>query len=258
MCAVWDLGDSPLIGIADLGSDEDERIDRVLEVLEEYDGTVVGGDVEDVLESDPSVIVARGERSLSAIVRGGVECPVIPTGSVPGFDPTDPGELSTVVRSALEGTATIRDRSILEVGIEFDDGDDRSSSERAAFDATLVTAEPARISEFSVRRRGEEIAQFRADGVVVATPAGTRGYASTIGAPQLSRSVDAVAVAPIAPFVTRTRHWVVPPTDLVLAVERDEGEVALVVDGHPVETLSVGSRVTISRAGTLPVVVPNS
>ncbi|WP_126663084.1 NAD(+)/NADH kinase [Haloterrigena salifodinae] len=123
--------------------------------------------------------------------------------------------------------------------------------DRALFDVTLVTDEPARISEYGVASRGDSVARFRADGVVVATAAGSDGYAGAVDAPHLSTAVDAVAVAPVAPFVTDTRRWVLPDDRLELTVERDEGPIALVADGRRVTSVGVDARIAVSVADSL-------
>ena len=131
-----------------------------------------------------------------------------------------------------------------------DDGAD-TVRDRALFDITLVTDEPARISEYGVASRGDSVATFRADGVVVATAAGSHGYAGAVDAPSLSTAVDAVAVAPVAPFVTDTRRWVLPDDQLTLTVERDEGPIALVADGRRVTSVGVDARIDVSVADAL-------
>ncbi|WP_394351524.1 hypothetical protein [Halobacterium bonnevillei] len=51
----------------------------------------------------------------------------------------------------------------------------------------MVTAEPARISEYAVETGTERVDEVRADGVVAATPAGSHGYARDADGPLLSR-----------------------------------------------------------------------
>lgn len=221
-------------------------------------------------EPSPSVLVVRGEAALSAVARASPPVPVLPVGSIAGIETVDADDLSDAIAAVLAGEAHDRTRSTLELEFGFADaseaagsGDDESNDrsdrmetgERALFDVTLVTDTPARISEFSVRSRGESVATFRADGVVVSTPAGSHGYASAIDGPQLSAAVDAVAVTPIAPFVTRTRRWVLPEDGVTLTVERDEGDVRVVVDERSVGTIAVGDTVTVSKAGTLSTLV---
>ncbi len=104
----------------------------------------------------------------------------------------------------------------------------------------------------------ESVAQFRADGVVAATP-GSHGYAETIDGPLLSTAVEGVVVVPIAPFVTQTCRWVLPNDGVALSVERDQPPIVLCVDDRTVERISAGERVSITADGTLStVVVPES
>jgi NAD+ kinase len=103
---------------------------------------------------------------------------------------------------------------------------------RALFDLTLVSEEPARISEFTVRSGTDTVDCFRADGVVVATPAGSGDYARAAGGPVVGRGTGVVAVVPISPFATDTDHWVLDAASVVLRVERDDNPVELLVDGR--------------------------
>ncbi|QSW98330.1 NAD(+)/NADH kinase [Haloterrigena alkaliphila] len=271
MDAAWSADERPVVGIVDPNveagpSDGAESLEDALRpTLDAHDATAVGGDAADVLAGSPSVLVVAGEDALSAVARRRPDVPVLPVGDVTGIDAVDLDRLPAALEAVLEGDARIHRHPIL--GLEVEDrgdaagrgstGDAADSVERdgareyALFDATLVTDEPARISEYGVSSRGESVATFRADGVVIATPAGSHGYASAVDAPHLSAAVDAVAVAPIAPFVTQTRRWVLPDDDLAVTVERDEGDVRLVADGRSVATVDVDSRVTIAVDGAL-------
>ncbi|OAQ52155.1 hypothetical protein HTG_14330 [Natrinema mahii] len=255
MDAAWSAGDSPVVGVVDPEADGTEgvAVDRLEGAVADAGGTVVDGGLEGVLAADPSLLVTPGEAGLSALARAGVDTPVLPVGPVCGIESVDRDRLLDAVRQALRGTATRRERPVLEVSLESrsDATSDPIARERALFDVTLITDEPARISEYAVHSRGSAVATFRADGVVAATPAGTHGYASAVDAPQLSAAVDAVAVAPIGPFVTQTRQWVLPNDGLDVTVEREESDVQLVADGDAVGTVTVDRRVTVSVTGQL-------
>ncbi|WP_226481441.1 NAD(+)/NADH kinase [Natrinema amylolyticum] len=261
MDAAWDGDDSPVVGVVDTETDTSDaiEIDNPLEsAVADVDGTIASGTLEEVLAAEPSVLVAVGEATLSAVARADLDSPVVPVGSVTGINSVDRDRLPDALAAVLAGRAVRRERPVLEVTLESagdGDSDEPAVRERALFDVTLITDEPARISEYSIRDRGADVATFRADGVVTATPAGSHGYASAVDAPQLSPAVDAVAVAPIGPFVTQTRRWVLPDDELTFAVERDEGDITLVVDGRSVGTVTVDSRVTVSLAGSLPTLV---
>ncbi|WP_254767523.1 NAD(+)/NADH kinase [Salinilacihabitans rarus] len=251
--AAWTAGDAPLVGVVDPARSADEPahgeagLANVESVVADRGGESVVGGVPEVLAADPTAIVAVGESALSALADADPDAPVLPVDAGAGLGSVPPERAATAVDAALAGEAVERRRPVL--GVEASDG--RDAGGRALFDVSLFTDEPARISEYAVYSRGERVAQFRADGVVVATPAGTHGYAGAANAPQVAPTVEAVAVVPVAPFVTRTRRWVLPDDDLALSVERDEGDVALAADGRVLETLAPKTRVSIAASGSL-------
>ncbi|MFA9517654.1 hypothetical protein ACERIT_10625 [Halopenitus sp. H-Gu1] len=122
----------------------------------------------------------------------------------------------------------------------------------ALFDVTLVTSEPARISEYAVESGAEYRQSFRADAVTVATPIGTTGYARCAGAPVLSPGTGLVVV-PVAPFSTRTDTWVVNDS-ATISVEREEEPVSLVIDDEVCRTVGTDDPVSVSVDGRLRIV----
>ncbi|WP_440765786.1 NAD(+)/NADH kinase [Natronorubrum sp. DTA7] len=251
MDAAWSGAEQPVVGIVDSKTATALNADSIADA---HDATTVRGDLETVLAAEPSLLVTTGEDGLSAAARAQPGVPVLPIGDVDGIDTVSAARAPAALEAVLEGDATVRRHPVLGIEVEDDTGSNLIR-ERALFDATLVTDEPARISEYGVESRGEPVSTFRADGVVVATPAGSYGYSSALEAPHLASSIDAVAVSPIAPFATRTRRWVLPDDDIALTVERDEGDVTLVVDDRSVRTIDVGSRVRLGVDGALSTVV---
>ena len=262
----WTTDGAPLVGFVDeataVDADSDGRAGRTTDLesiaatlestVGDAGGDVATGSLERVLEADPSFLVTVGEAATLEAVHAAVDVPVLPVDAGRGVRSVSAARLPAAVDSVVGGDGVRRDHPIL--GVDTDDGD----RHRALFDVSLVTDEPARISEYAVRSRDGPVAQFRADGVVVATPAGSHDYASAASGPVLSPALEGVVVVPIGPFVTQTRRWILPDDELSLSVERD-GTVALVVDGDPVSTLDVDSQVTISADGSLPtLVVPES
>jgi NAD+ kinase len=253
MDTAWEPPDGPVVGVIEPESADVEGADVVetlTDCLEDCGGTLREGSAA-ALRGDVSLLVAVGETALSAAARERVEVPVLPVGDVDGIESVPPTLLPDALEAVLSGAAGLRQPPVFEVALT-------GERYRGLFDATLVTEEPARISEYGVRSRDELVASFRADGVVVATPAGTHGYAGAVDAPVLFDAVEAVAVAPIAPFTTRTRQWVLPEDGIELTVERDEGAVCLAVDEQAVATVPVGTPVRLDVEGALRVLVPST
>ncbi|NGM69961.1 NAD(+)/NADH kinase [Natronolimnobius sp. AArcel1] len=261
MDTAWSGRDEVAVGVAasDATSESDHEsavADAVSSATESCPHSLecVYGDLEALQAADLDLVIADGESTLSAVARAGLEVPVLPVGDVDGIDTVAREDVSRALPTIFDGDAREQSQPVLSAAIVDGDGN-AVGTERALFDVTLVTDEPARISEFAVRSRGDTVASFRADGVVVSTPAGTHGYASTLEAPQLSAAIDALAVTPIAPFVTKTSRWVLPDDGVRLTVERDEGPIQVVADEHASATISIDGAVTVSVTDTLSTLV---
>ncbi|KOX92918.1 NAD(+)/NADH kinase [Haloarcula rubripromontorii] len=182
-------------------------------------------------------VVAVGEDAVAAVARAEGDPLVLPVAAGRGVRSVPRDDAV----AAVSGLAEARVESHPVLRVTMPDG----TVEQAFWDVTLVTADAARISEFTVASTADRIGQFRADGVVIATAAGSPGYAHRVGGPILAPSEQAV-VAPIAPFATDPDHWVLPADGLSALVERDEATVKLLVDDHISRPVSYQERITIS------------
>ena len=228
-----------------VGGDE-----SVVDAVAAAGGDPTAGDATGVLDAEQRVVVAVGEPALVDLVAAGVDAPVLPVSVADGVRSVPASAVEPAVASVLSGEFGTETRPLLSVA----DGADEERA-RALFDLALVTAEPARISEFTVLDGDERVATFRADGVVVATPAGSTGYARAAEGPVVAPGTGVAAVVPISPFVTDADHWVLPDEAVGLLVERDETPVRLVADGRDAGTAAPGRRLSVSTRGALTIAV---
>lgn len=205
-----------------------------------------------VVESDPAAVVAVGERALVDLAVAGVEAPVLPVSVSDSVRPVPASAVESAVGSVLAGEFEAVAYPLLTV-----EGHAVEDPPHALFDLALVAGEPARISEYTVSSAGDRIATLRADGVVVATPMGSDGYAAAAGGLTVEVGAGTVVV-PVAPFSTSAKMRVidpVPETPLTVSVER-EGAVAVVVDGVRRGAVDRGADLRIERVDSLDVVTP--
>jgi NAD+ kinase len=198
-------------------------------------------------------VVTVGETALVAVAADAPDCPVLAMDVDRRVPSVSRDDLAATVESLLAGDAATRDRALLSVAA----GDRRL---RALFEVMLVTAGPAQISEYRVETTADgdrrTLDSVRADGVVVATPAGSWGYARDAGGPTVVAGTDALAVVPVAPFTVDPHRWVVSPP-LSVTVAREESAVELRVDGRERGTVARGDPVRVARDGTLTLVEPS-
>jgi NAD+ kinase len=187
-------------------------------------------------------LVTVGESALVDLIRENPDRPVLPVGEIDGFRSVQYEHAKRAIERLLNSAPPTRSYPIIAATGSFE-------PVLTLFDVGLVAAEPARISEFAVHSGPETVAQFRADGVVASTPAGSGGYNQHAGGPVIEPGTDVTSVVPIAPFATAVGHWVLPIDSVRLSVERDETPVDLLADGRRERTLTAGESVTLSRVG---------
>lgn len=206
-------------------------------------------DADDLVDADDrSVFVAVGSEALLEYVRRGGTGPMLPIG-------VDAGIPSVAERAATDALTALPDGHDTATYPTLD----VTASEaqyRALSDVMVVTAEPARISEYRARKVETDtvIDQVRADGIVVAGPAGTPGYGTAAGGPIVDRDLRGVSVVPVSPFRTSRPRWVIAPP-LQLEVIRESVPVSLLVDDREVGHVPAGDPLTLDWADPLEVVV---
>lgn len=223
--------------------------DRVAASLEAAGLDVRSGPASQLTDVALEAVVSIGEPSLIDVVDAGIDVPVLPAALDDGLPSVAVADVRRTVEAFRAGAASTRSHQLLTVAA---DGD---AAGQAVFDVMLVRSEPGRISEYRLSAP-ETDSRFRADGVVAATPAGSHGYAHAAGGPRLGLDADAVVVVPVAAFGLGAPVWVLDPgAGLELQVERDEGDVSLLLDGRSRLTLSGHSSVTLAPGGTLEAIV---
>ncbi|MCU0529568.1 MAG: NAD(+) kinase [Cyanobium sp. Prado107] len=96
---------------------------------------------------------------------------------------------------------------------------------------------------------GEVVDQYRGDGLIIATPTGSTGYAMAAGGPILHPGIEAIVVNPICPISLSSRSLVVPPRSelSVWPLGESSRRVKLWKDGAHAATLEPGDRVVVRR-----------
>lgn len=112
----------------------------------------------------------------------------------------------------------------------------------------LVLARGATQGMMSVGLRvgGRWVSDYRADGLILATPSGSTAHSLSAGGPILAPSMLGIVVTPICPHALSSRPLVLHPDDPIeVHVRAASGLVTLAVDGHGFYPLDVGDAVEI-------------
>ena len=145
------------------------------------------------------------------------------------------------LKQVIAGDYNIEERSKLKVTV---DGKRLSD---ATNEATIQTARIAKIIYLQVFVDGELLETFGADGIIVATPTGSTSYALSVGGPILDPAVDAMVIAPIAPFKLSARPWVVSLSKkITVKILAKTKESKIVIDGESPVDVTPDSEIVIT------------
>ena len=156
------------------------------------------------------------------------------------------GELSALSRLKT-GAYSVEERMLLRVTACC--GESRTDY-YAMNDAVLSKGALSRMIDITVKVNEADELQYRADGLIAATPTGSTAYTLSAGGPVLDPSTDNILITPICPHSLFARSIVLAgDTRLeVSAAARQGSKAFLTIDGEEAVELSPDIKVQISKA----------
>ena len=125
-------------------------------------------------------------------------------------------------------------------------GDERPGRHDALNDVVIGRVTLGRTVQASVRVDGVTVADFRADGVIVATATGSTAYSLSAGGPVLPPESREIMLTPLAPHLV-PNNSIVLPAEAVVEVELAPGQQATFsVDGERDLDLMSGETVRVT------------
>jgi len=126
------------------------------------------------------------------------------------------------------------------------------SSGHAMNDVVLQRNRHPRMIEFEMHVAGHFVFRVRADGIVLATPAGSTAYALSAGGPIVHPGLDAITVAPVCPHILSNRPIVLPASESIsLRLTEVPAPGALNLDGQMTLDLQEGDEIRVSKSGAI-------
>ncbi len=157
------------------------------------------------------------------------------------------GNLYPTLESWCAGCHDVDERAMLHASL-WRDGKQHSCYQ-ALNEVVVSKGDIARMGEFAVELDGKNVAQFRADGVIVSTPTGSTAYTLAANGPILTPDVDALVVTPICPHLLTLRPIVVRgDASLKVKVVGIPNLALLTVDGQQAVELRLGDELRCNRS----------
>ncbi len=182
-----------------------------------------------------------------AVAHEGVPILAVNLGSLGFLTEVPLNELYAALEAVDRGDCPVEERSVLDCRLVRNE--ECIARNFALNDVVVNKSAISRLVEFDLYIDNNFVFQYKADGVIIATPTGSTAYSLAAGGPVLMPSVDAFVVTPVCPHSLTHRPLVVTETSQIeLRVETGEEQAFLSIDGQVGVPVQQGDRVLCQRA----------
>lgn len=152
-----------------------------------------------------------------------------------------------ILENLIKGDYQIEERMMLEVSYE---KEGKTYQKHVINEAVLSRGALSKIVDFTVLSKGNVIGEYRADGLILATPTGSTAYSLSAGGPVIDPKMDCILLTPVCPHSLFSRT-VVFSGDTQLAVEgcsQYDSDVFLTLDGEDAVQIFEGEQVRFQKS----------
>jgi NAD+ kinase len=215
-------------------------------------GTTVAHDEQSFLSSSDAVISVGGDGTFLSVAHlcRFTQKPVvgINLGGLGFLTDIGPENLEESLRKIHEGKYSIISRMVLEALVQRDGR--TLCTYNALNDIFINRINIPKLASISAWSGSDFIADFRADGVIVATPSGSTAYSLSCGGPIVDPDVKALLLTPISPHSLNERPLVLPADRTVrLRINEKNPDLLLSADGLDSLKLQHNDEITVSYGG---------
>jgi NAD+ kinase len=213
----------------------------------------IAPDVQSLLLSSDALISAGGDGTFLSVAHLSrfTEKPIvgINLGGLGFLTDIGPENIEESLQKILDGAYAITSRMVLEACLHR--GQTRICAFNALNDIFINRINIPKLSSISAWYGDDFIADFRADGMIIATPSGSTAYSLSCGGPIVEPTVRAILLTPICPHSLTERPLVLPTARPIrLRINEKNPDLLLSADGLDSVKLQSGDEVTISYGGT--------
>ena len=246
-------------------SELSKLVPRLLEWLREHEYEVVAdsqtaafaADAKSVsrdqiaAEKPDFVIVLGGDGTLLAAARAVAQANIpilgVNLGSLGFLTEVALGELFTTLESIKSDCCATDLRSMLHC--ELLRGGKVLGTYEALNDVVASKSTIARMADFDVSVDKKFVSNYKADGVIIATPTGSTAYSLAAGGPIVVPGVDAIILTPVSPHALTNRPLVLPGgSEIQIVVKNTQEGAFLTVDGQTGVELQGGDRILCRKS----------
>lgn len=199
------------------------------------------------------VFVLGGDGTFLSAVRwiGDRQVPIIGVkfGEVGFLAETTEDRLYRVAETILDKPFVTRSQmrlkvAVLREGLEI-------ARESAFNDVVINKGALARLARIRTHIDDQFLTDYRADGLIVATPTGSTAYSLAAGGPIIHPTVPGILITPICPFTLTNRPLIVPDTATIkIQLAEDTSDIMLTCDGQVGLKIDDRDTIIIAKSAT--------
>ncbi|HTY56107.1 MAG TPA: NAD(+)/NADH kinase [Candidatus Binataceae bacterium] len=186
------------------------------------------------------IVVLGGDGTLLSMARfmEGRETPILGVnlGGLGFLTEATTDEAQESIARVLAGEYEVDRRITLEAVVQrtLEDGTTRISEKFRALNDVVINKRPVgRMLDLEVTADRQHFCSYRADGLIVATPTGSTGYALSAGGPIVYPTLEVIVLAPICPHTLSNRPVLLPDSfELEVRVKAPDHDATLILDGQ--------------------------
>jgi NAD+ kinase len=155
--------------------------------------------------------------------------------------------LYSAVEMVLNRQFEIRPRVRLDVEVW---RDDRLATRETVFnDVVINKGALARLAHLKTFVNERYLTDYRADGLIIATPTGSTAYSLAAGGPIMHPAVPAILVTPICPFTLTNRPLIVPDSACIaIQLAGKASDIMLTFDGQVGMPIDERHRIVVRKS----------
>ncbi len=208
----------------------------------------------DDLPNDASlIVVVGGDGSIIDASRTAIslDIPVlgINLGRVGFLSEVEPDNLELLERLATDDFS-VDEKMLLTVDKHSPNGNVESSTRNAVNDVVISHDDYFGIAEFKLENSFGDKIVYRADGVILSTPAGSTAYSLSAGGPVVAHDLDSITVTPVCPHSFFNRSIIYGKDECIKISNSGEAILHVSVDGRFFADLSDGEWCVVKKSDT--------
>lgn len=205
----------------------------------------------ELLKELDMIITLGGDGTLLGTARltVGAEIPIlgINFGHIGFLTDVELADLFTSLERILSGDFDVEPRMMLKAEVLRQNS---SIEQFHALNDVVITKGPlSRIIALETYLKGEYLATYRADGLIIASPTGSTAYSLSAGGPIVSPKLNVIILTPICPHSLYSRPIILDDDQVIeIVLKSDSHEVMLTVDGQVGFRLQDRDKILVHKA----------